>query len=320
MLAVHLENGVVSLREVPLPPRPEGFALLRLLAGGICNTDLELQRGYYGFSGIPGHEFVAEVAGADTPSLVGKRVVGEINLACGICDWCRRGLGRHCPARTVLGIVRHPGAFQEFFTLPERNLHVVPDAIPLERAVFTEPLAAACEILDQVSIPRGEAVAVLGDGKLGLLIALVLQQHGYRVHQFGRHPEKLRISSAAGAVTELSNGKLPTAEYDWVVDATGSAQGLRSAAAMTRPRGTVILKSTVHGTVGIDTAPIVVNEITLVGSRCGRMEAALPLLEHGSIPVEKMIAGEFELQHADKAFARAAERGVLKVLLRAPQG
>lgn len=319
MLAVHLENGAVTTREVPLPPRPEGFALLRLLAGGICNTDLELQRGYYGFSGIPGHEFVAEVAEADSPWLVGKRVVGEINLACGICDWCRKGLGRHCPSRTVLGIVGHPGAFQEFFTLPERNLHVVPDAIPLERAVFTEPLAAACEILDQVSIPRGEAVAVLGDGKLGLLIALVLRTHGYQVHQFGRHPEKLRISSAAGVVTELSHGKLPTAEYGWVVDATGNPEGLRSAAAMTRPRGTVILKSTVHGTVGIDTAPIVVNEITLVGSRCGRMEAALPLLEHGLIPVEEMIAGECQLRDADKAFARAAERGTLKILLRPPQ-
>jgi threonine dehydrogenase-like Zn-dependent dehydrogenase len=319
MLAVHLENGAVSTREVALPFRPEGFALLRLLEGGICNTDLELQRGYYGFAGIPGHEFVAEVADADTPTLVGKRVVGEINLACGSCDWCRKGLGRHCPTRTVLGIVRHPGAFQEFFTLPERNLHVEPEGIPLERAVFAEPLAAACEILDQVSIPRGEAVAVLGDGKLGLLIALVLQAHGCQVHQFGRHAEKLRISSAAGVTVELSTRKLPIAEYDWVVDATGNPEGLRAAAAMARPRGTVILKSTVHGTVEIDTAPIIVNEITLVGSRCGRMEAALPLLEQGLIPVEKMIAGECQLQDAERAFARAAKPGTLKILLRAPR-
>src|SRR5216117_1024409 len=195
MLAVHLEAGAVTLRDVPRPDRPAGHALLRLHAAGICNTDLELQRGYYGFAGTPGHEFVAEVAEADTRELVGKRVCGEINLACTRCDWCRRGLGRHCPNRTVLGIVRHPGAFEEFFTLPERNLHVLPEDLPLERAVFLEPLAAACEILDQVRIPAGDPVAVLGDGKLGLLIAMVLQAHGYRVHQFGRHVEKLAISA-----------------------------------------------------------------------------------------------------------------------------
>src|SRR5690242_12093031 len=151
MLAVHLENGAVTTRDVPVPARPEGFALLRLLCAGICNTDLELQRGYYGFTGTPGHEFVAEVVEADTKDLIGKRVAGEINLACAACDWCRRGLGRHCPDRKVLGIVNHPGAFEEFFTLPERNLHVLPEGLSSERAVFLEPLAAACEILDQVS-------------------------------------------------------------------------------------------------------------------------------------------------------------------------
>jgi alcohol dehydrogenase len=315
MLAVHLENGAVTTREIPLPHRPEGFALLRLLVGGICNTDLELQRGYYHFAGTPGHEFVAEVVEADTPSLTGKRVVGEINLACAHCEWCRKGLGRHCPNRTVLGIVKHPGAFAEFLTLPERNLHVLPGGIPLERAVFTEPLAAACEILDQVSIPPGETVAVLGDGKLGLLVAMVLNAHGSKVHQFGRHPEKLGIAAAAGVATELAGGKLPTAAYDWVVDATGNPEGLRTAAAMTRPRGTVILKSTVHGAVAIDTAPIIVNEITLVGSRCGRFEAALPLLGHESIRLDEMITDRFPLQEAPKAFERAAQRGVLKVLV-----
>src|SRR5437667_671472 len=198
MLAVHLENGTVSTRQIAVPTRPAGFALLRLLTGGICNTDLELQRGYYGFSGVPGHEFVAEVVDADTRELVGKRVAGEINLCCTRCDWCRRGLGRHCPHRTVLGIVQHPGAFEEFFTLPERNLHVLPEDIPVERAVFLEPLAAACEILEQVSIPCSGTIAVLGDGKLGLLIALVLNAHGYRVEQFGRHQEKLRIAASAG--------------------------------------------------------------------------------------------------------------------------
>ena len=314
-MADYLEDGAVTVRDVPVPERPPGFALLRLLAGGICNTDLELQRGYYGFAGIPGHEFVAQVVAAGTPPLVGRRVVGEINLACHACEWCARGLSRHCPNRTVLGIVNHPGAFQEYFTLPERNLHVLPDAIATERAVFTEPLAAACEILDQVCIPPGETVAVLGDGKLGLLIAMVLAAHGCRVRQFGRHAEKLRIAAAVGVAVADASGRLPVAEYGWVVDATGSPEGLRAAAAMARPRGTVILKSTVHGTVAVDTAPIVVNEITLVGSRCGRFEAALPLLEHPAIRLEEMIAARYPLREAPAAFARAAGRGTLKVLL-----
>jgi alcohol dehydrogenase len=315
MLAVHLENGVVTKRALPLPHRPQGFALLRLLVGGICNTDLELQRGYYEFAGTPGHEFVAEVVEADTTSLTGRRVVGEINLACAQCEWCRRGLGRHCPNRTVLGIVKHPGAFAEFLTLPERNLHVLPAGIPLERAVFTEPLAAACEILDQVSIPPGETVAVLGDGKLGLLVAMVLNAHGAKVHLFGRHPEKLRIAAATGVATASASGRLPTAEYRWVVDATGNPEGLRTAAAMTRPRGTVILKSTVHGAVALDTAPIIVNEITLIGSRCGRFEAALPLLGDERIRLEEMISDRFPLRDAPQAFERAAQSGVLKVLV-----
>ena len=190
MLAVHLENGAVAVRNVPLPVRPKGHALLRLLCGGICNTDLELQRGYYGFAGTPGHEFVAEVAEAEDRRLNGRRVVGEIDLACTACEWCRQGLGRHCPNRTVLGIVGHSGAFSEFFTLPERNLRALDDAIPTGRAVFTEPLAAACEILKQVAIPPGDPVAVLGDGKLGLLAAMVLQAHGCPVRLLGHHEHK----------------------------------------------------------------------------------------------------------------------------------
>ena len=219
MLAVRLENGVVSVRRQARPARPKGFALIRLLQGGICNTDLELQRGYYNFRGTPGHEFVGEVVAADSPEWVGERVVGEINLACGACEWCARGLGRHCPRRTVLGIVKHPGAFRELLTLPERNLHRVPRGIPNEHAVFVEPLAAACEILDQVRIPAGASVAVLGDGKLGLLVGQVLKVHGAEVHQYGRHKEKLRIATDAGIDARLAR-KLPKAEYNWVVDAT----------------------------------------------------------------------------------------------------
>jgi alcohol dehydrogenase len=216
----------------------------------------------------------------------------------------------------VLGIVKHPGAFREFLTLPEANLHVLPDKFPTERAVFTEPVAAACEILDQVKFPRGAEIAVLGDGKLGLLIAQVLAAHGARVHQFGRHKEKLRIAASKGVTTEVAGPKLPVSAYNFVVEATGSAQGLRQAVAMTRPRGTLILKSTVHGDVPVDTAPIIVNEITLVGSRCGRFEAALALLRAGALNVEDMITAEFPLAEAPAAFARAAEKGAVKVLLR----
>jgi alcohol dehydrogenase len=316
MRAVHLESGLVSVKNVPKPRAVAGFAAIRLLYGGICNTDLELQRGYYGFRGTPGHEFVGEVVEAEDRSLLGKRVVGEINLACGKCESCARGLGRHCPKRTVLGIVRHPGAFRELLTLPAENLHVVPRDVSTEQAVFVEPLAAACEILDQVKIPKGAAVAVLGDGKLGLLIAQVLHSHGAEVRQYGRHREKLRISEAAGVSTEVAK-KLPAAAYDFVVDATGSAEGLKQAVSMTRPRGTLIMKSTVHGLVGIDTAPVIVNELTLVGSRCGRFEPALRLLRSGKVRVDNMISEVMPLEDAPRAFERAEQKGVLKVLLRA---
>jgi alcohol dehydrogenase len=315
MLSVHVENGAVALRDGPVPERPPGFALIRLLAGGICNTDLELQRGYYGFSGTPGHEFVGEVVAADRPDLTGRRVVGEINLACGDCDWCRRGMGRHCPRRTVLGIVKHPGAFREFLTLPESNLHLLPDSLPTERAVFTEPLAAACEILEQVHLPCNSEVAVLGDGKLGLLVAQVLNAYGHKVHEYGRHKEKLRIAEKAGVQTEVAGERVPEAAYEWVVDATGSAEGFRAAVRMTQPRGTIILKSTVHGMVPVDTAPVIVNEITLVGSRCGRFEPALHLLERGIVNVEDMISERRRLSEAPEAFAHAARKGCMKVLM-----
>ena len=321
MLAVDLKSGRVRLRRLPLPRVPEGFARIRLLAAGICSTDLELQRGYYGFSGTPGHEFVGEVVAVsgtngDESKWIGKRVAGEINLACGTCAWCKRGLGRHCPTRTVLGIVKHPGAFREFLTLPIRNLHRVPPSIPTEHAVFIEPVAAACEILDQVKIPKGERVAVLGDGKLGLLVAQVLQAHGARVHLFGRHKDKMRLVEPAGVTTEVAPKKFPAASWPFVVDATGSSEGLRAAVSLCIPRGTVIMKSTVHGLVSIDTAPAIVNEITLVGSRCGRFEASIPLLAAGKVNVGSLISEEFPLSQAPKAFAQAARKGVLKILLR----
>jgi alcohol dehydrogenase len=322
MLSVHLESGRVEVRSRPIQPIAAGFARIRLIAAGICSTDLELQRGYYGFRGTPGHEFVGEVTGVssegadDNSTWVGARVAGEINLACGRCEWCGRGLGRHCPTRKVLGILGHAGAFQEFLTLPIGNLRRVPRSIPDEHAVFIEPVAAACEILDQIKIAKSTRAAVLGDGKLGLLIAQVLQASGAEVHLLGRHRHKLRIAERAGIATELLRKKAPRRAYPVVVDATGSADGLRAAIGMCEPRGTVVMKSTVHGTVGIDAAPVIVDEITLVGSRCGRFEPAIKLLASGKVRVGDLISEEFRLDRAPEAFARAATKGILKVLLR----
>src|SRR6185295_18869963 len=239
-----------------------------------------------------------------------------INLACRKCDWCRRGLGRHCPKRTVLGIVRHPGAFREFLTLPEANLHIVPESVSNEEAVFVEPLAAACEILDQAKIPAGAEIAVLGDGKLGLLIAQVLRVHGMQVHLYGRHKDKLRIAERACTRTVVVGKNMPSNVYGWVVEATGSQDGLQQAIRMTRPRGIVFMKSTVHGNVLLDSAPVIVNEITLVGSRCGRFEPALNLLERGTVNVLDMISEVMPLADAERAFERAGDRGVMKVLLK----
>lgn len=314
MLSVHLESGRVEVRRQPLPRVPNGFARIRLLCAGICSTDLELQRGYYGFSGTPGHEFVGEVTEAEDRTWIGKRVAGEINLACGACDWCSRGLGRHCPHRTVLGIVKHPGAFREFLTLPFKNLRRVSEAITNEQAVFIEPVAAACEILDQVRVKAGTRIAVLGDGKLGLLIAQVLAAHGAQVHLIGRHKEKMKLVENALITTEIWGNKRPRTG-PIVVDATGSAEGLRASIAMCEPRGTVVMKSTVHGLVPIDTAPAIVNEITLLGSRCGRFEPAIKLLASGKVRVDGMISDRFPLDRASEAFAAASKKGVLKILL-----
>src|SRR5579884_1266786 len=318
MLAVHLDAGRVSVRRVPVPRVPQGYARIRLISAGICSTDLELQRGYYGFSGTPGHEFVGQVTEAGDAGWIGRRVAGEINLACGKCAWCERGLGRHCPNRTVLGIVKHPGAFREYLTLPLRNLHPVPASLTGDQAVFIEPVAAACEILDQVRIVAGAPVAVLGDGKLGLLVAQVLRARGARVHLYGRHPEKMRLVEQDGVSWERMGKNPPERAWPMVVDATGSADGLRAAIAMCEPRGTVIMKSTVHGMVKIDTAAPIVNEITLVGSRCGRFEPAMRLLASGRVRVDPLISERFSLDRAPEAFRRAATKGVTKVLLDPP--
>lgn len=301
---------------MPVPHRTCGSALIRMLRAGICNTDLELQRGYYDFRGVPGHEFTGLVVESDSPVLLHKRVAGEINLACGRCQYCAAGLNRHCLDRSVLGIIKHPGAFADYLTLPDVNLHPIPDEISDDEAVFIEPLAAACEILDQVSIPAGIEVAVLGDGKLGLLIAQTLRAHQADVIVYGRHEAKLEIARRAGARVCITDSP-PAAKYPLVIESTGSAAGLRQAVRITRPRGTVVLKSTVHGEVSLDTAPVVVHEMTLIGSRCGRFAPAIELLRQRKVDVSGMIAARFPLSEAPAAFAEAARPGVLKVVLSA---
>ena len=315
MRAVYLTAGTVSVRDVPVPELPTGYARVRVRVAGICNTDLELKRGYYGFAGIPGHEFVGDVV-EGPPELLARRVVGEINLACGHCALCAKGWGRHCADREVLGILKHPGAFAEMLTLPVENLRVVPELVSDEEAVFTEPVAAACQILDQITIARDERVAVLGAGKLGLLISQVLQAHGAAVVLYGRHAAALDLARGWGIAVARAGDASPAAEYAVVVDATGASDGLNQAIAMTRPRGTVVMKSTVTGSVAVNTAAAIVHEITLLGSRCGRFEPALELLASGRVNVAEMIDSRFDLDNAALAFERAETKGVLKVLLR----
>lgn len=309
-------DKALRIEDQPKPVASGRECLIRLLKAGICNTDLEMTKGYFGFTGVLGHEFVGIVESAPTASLVGQRVVGEINAACQTCDYCRKGLQRHCPQRTVLGILKRDGAFREFLTLPEENLHVVPDSISDEEAVFTEPIAAACEILDQVPIGPEHQVAVLGDGKLGLLIAMVLSVAGCHLTLVGKHSAKMNLVKdyplqrlAAPFTQNLDRS------FDVVVEATGSPQGWESALQLVKPRGTVVLKSTFHGQIAFNPAPIVVDEITVVGSRCGRFEAALALLAEGKINPTRLLHESLPLRKAIKAFELAQQPGVLKIVL-----
>ena len=298
MRALVFEQGRAAVREAPTPRLASGHALVRVTLSGICNTDLELRRGYHSFSGIPGHEFVGVVEGPKASRWLGRRVVGEINIGCGRCSWCARGLGRHCPKRKVLGILGHPGAHAEFLTLPEANLFEVPEAIADAEAVFVEPLAAACEILDQVEVTRATRAAVLGRGKLGTLCAAVLENAGARVARLGRR------------------GRARKGSFDLVVEATGTSEGMPRALSLVKPRGTIVWKTTHQGPARFDAAPLVVNEVTVVGSRCGRYEPALALLAGHRVDVRRLVSQEFPLERAVRALSEAAKPGVRKVLLR----
>lgn len=299
----------------PTPATAAGTALVRVRLAGICSTDLQIFKGYMGFRGVPGHEFVGEVAEGPA-NMIGKRVVGEINFACGACDSCQRGLGRHCSKRKVMGIVGADGCFAEYVAVPSQNLHLVPESVTDEAAVFTEPLAAAFEILEQVEIDFTHEVLVLGDGKLGLLCAQVLATTGARVTLVGRHPGKLGLVKKLGVRTVLLSDWQPK-QADIVVEATGSTSGLEMALGAVRPRGTLVLKSTVAEKYTLSLAPLVINEIAVIGSRCGLFPPALDVLAQKKISVAPMIEKVYPLSEGVDAVAHAGRAGALKVLLNA---
>jgi len=313
MRALWLEGGKLSIRDVGVPAAP-GEALVRVRLSGICGTDLELVRGYYPYTGVLGHEFVGEVAECPDREWIGARVVAEINAACGECPTCRRGHPTHCERRTVLGIVDRHGVHAEYTSVPTANLHRVPDSVGDEAAVFTEPLAAALQILEQVHVKPDSRVLLVGAGRLGQLVAQVLALTGADLHVVAKH-EHQRALLAARSITTIAPDEVEPRRWDVVVEATGSPSGFEVAAAAVRPRGALVLKSTYHGTLTLDMAPLVVDEITLVGSRCGPFAPALRLLQHGQVDPAPLIAKRLGLSEAVEAMELAARPGTLKVLL-----
>jgi threonine dehydrogenase-like Zn-dependent dehydrogenase len=334
MLAFQVAKNELRQLTRAIPRLRPGWALIRVLMAGICNTDVEILRGYHAFRGTPGHEFVGEVAevrgvsAKEKSRWLGRRVTGEINVACAaygyrpLCEFCRRGLKTHCARRTVLGIVAHDGAFAEYLALPLENLHVVPEDVTDEEAVFTEPLAAACEILDQVNIRKFSEAAVLGDGKLAQLIARVCRTVLRHVVVYGKHETKLALARQAkieakrvrGGASDLKQIK---ESYPLVIEATGSPTGLILAQQITQPRGTLVLKSTFHGAAPVETWPIVVKEITVLGSRCGPFAKALALFRSGKVDPRPLITRTFPLSKTQEAIRFAEQPGVMKVLLAA---
>jgi len=333
VLAFHVADKELKPSDKLLPkPRP-GWALIRVHLAGICNTDVEILRGYHAFRGTPGHEFVGEVADVHGVSCslrkkwLRRRVVGEINVSCSaygyrpVCAFCRRGLKTHCARRSVLGIVNHDGAFAEYLALPLENLHVVPDSVSDEQAVFVEPLAAACEILEQVNTKQYREAAVLGDGKLAQLIVLVLRTVMPRVVMYGKHEKKLALARRAEIKTKKVRGdasdlKRLKDSYGLLVEATGSPTGFALAQHMTEPRGTLVLKSTFHAAVLIETWPMVVKELTVVGSRCGPFAKAIGLLRSGRLDPKPLITSTLSIREAATAIRFAQKPDVMKVLLK----
>lgn len=317
MRALKFDGALRYVSDAPMP-RHEQESLIRVLLAGICNTDIEITRGYASFRGILGHEFVGVVEASPQAELIGQRVVGEINVGCGECAGCAIGDARHCPRRTALGIVGRDGAMAEFLSLPARNLFVVPPSLRDEEAVFTEPLAAAAHILEQTPINPADRVSIIGDGKLGLLVAQVMRSTGCQLLLIGKHANKLALAQQWGIETLLATeaADLEAASQDCVIEATGSAGGFELALRLVRPQGRIIVKSTFAGGLHLDMSRLVVNEVTLIGSRCGRFPRALELLASRQVDVTSLISEIIPLEHGLRAFELAQAPGVLKVLLR----
>ncbi|MBQ3101555.1 alcohol dehydrogenase catalytic domain-containing protein [bacterium] len=317
MKALVFENELKFHNDYPIPEIKEGEVLIKTSMVGICNTDYEITKGYMGYNGVLGHEFVGVVVDGDK-ELIGKRVVGEINLACNTCSYCAQGLQRHCPNRQTLGIFNKDGCFSEYFTLPKENILLVPDNISDEEIVFIEPIAAALEILEQVKIEPRYKVALLGDGKLGLSIALVLNAYNIDFVHIGKHEEKLALSSKMGSKTkllaEISNEYKMS--FDIVIEATGSKGGFETSLSLVKPRGTLVLKSTIAANEGLNLASVVVNEITIVGSRCGLFAPAMRLFENNKIDVKPLISHILPFDNALDAFELNKKKEVIKVLLK----
>jgi threonine dehydrogenase-like Zn-dependent dehydrogenase len=314
MLAVWLENNQLSIRDVPRPEKNDE-ALIRIRRAGICSTDLELVRGYYPYTGILGHEFVGDVVQADEQSWIGQRVVGEINAVCGACEQCLNGRPTHCENRTVLGIVNRDGTFAEYTSLPIANLHRVPASVPDEAAVFTEPLAAALEIQEQVHIRPTDRVLLIGAGRLGQLVAQTLALTGADLCVLARHPHQQKLLKDR-RIRIIKEDEIQRWRWDVVVEATGSPAGFEIARKAIRPRGTLVMKSTYKGEMSVNFSSIVVDEVNIIGSRCGPFEPALRLMESKQVDPTVLIAAEFKLDDALKAFEEAAKAGMLKTLVK----
>ena len=313
MKALVFDNGL-SMATISDPVPEFGESLVSVRLAGICNTDIEITKGYMQYTGVLGHEFVGTVASTDQPALAGKRVVGDINLGCGECEWCKRGMSRHCPNRTVIGIAGHQGAFAEYIALPHENLHLVPDSVTDEQAVFVEPLAAALEIIEQVHIQPDHRVAVIGDGKLALLIVQILKLTSCDCTVFGKHDHKMDIASQLGfKVKNIANAN-GDFFYDIVVEASGDPTGFALAQKLIKPRGILVLKSTLAESSKINMSMLVVNEVTIVGSRCGQFDPAIRLLEQGLVQTDVLVEKIYPFSDAIHAF-KLANQSALKVLL-----
>jgi threonine dehydrogenase-like Zn-dependent dehydrogenase len=316
MRALVFDRKLEFRSDYPKPVPAEGESIVRVSVAGVCGTDLEIARGYMQYRGVPGHEFAGHVVESQNASLRGKRVVGEINAGCGRCATCSAGLGRHCPDRTVLGILGRDGAFAEFLRIPDANLIPIPDSLTDDVAVFVEPIAAAYEIFEQVQLARNQTIVVIGDGRLGAIVALALKGEKYLPLVAGHHREKLaRLADLGLATADESSVR---DKFDIVIDCSGSESGFRRAVELVRPRGMIILKSTAAAAAKINLAPIVVNEITVVGSRCGRFQPALDALAAGKIDPRPLIDGAFELNNGIAAFEAAKNPLNFKIQLRTP--